>query len=221
MPPSTSTKLFAGPSLTPSAKEQAEILDIDIQPPIQRGDLPRLLDSGFCGTIVIADGLFYRKIPVGHIEIREAINAGCTVYGLSSMGAIRAYEMRNLGMIGFGKVYEYFFKLDDFQDDEMALLHAPVPPYLALSEPLVHFRYCLDILLNEKLISSTQKAAILKILKNMYFGKRTLKQFLNLLSQQGFTQTKIVEDNFENYRIKQQDLFLFLMQFPDISDIRS
>ncbi|WP_425300876.1 TfuA-like protein, partial [Nocardia wallacei] len=34
------------------------------------------------------------------MEIREALEAGWSVWGLSSMGAIRAAEMRLLGMRG-------------------------------------------------------------------------------------------------------------------------
>ena len=66
----------------------------------------------------------------------DAIEQGWTVFGLCSMGAIRAYELRNFGMKGVGKVYQRFFQMEDFQDDELALFHEPVFPFTL---PFVNF----------------------------------------------------------------------------------
>lgn len=216
MLPNTLSKLFAGPSLTSAAKSLALAKGIQIEPPIKRGDLPQLISADFRGNIIIADGLFYRTIPVGHIELREAIEAGCTLYGLSSMGAIRAFEMRELGMKGFGKVYQYFFKLDDFQDDELALLHAPIPPYFAISEPMVHLRYCLDELEKSGEITDEVKNTILDVLKVTPFGERTLKKFLSLLKQSNYQHIDELENRFDQFRIKQLDLYNFLDAYPEI-----
>ena len=76
-------------------------------------DILKLLKQEFEGNIVIVDGIFQQVIAVGHAEIREALEKGIDILGMSSMGAIRAYEMRDLGMKGYGKVYDWFFRMED------------------------------------------------------------------------------------------------------------
>ena len=135
MPPET--VIFAGPTrweldgaaaLPPGARWEA---------PVRRGDLTRLARLHAPGTIVLVDGLFHHTLAVGHAEIRGALARGWAVYGLGSMGAIRACEMRDLGVRGFGNVYRRFVADPELRDDEVALLHESEPPYRALSEPLL------------------------------------------------------------------------------------
>ena len=100
-----------------------------MRPPVRRLDVAKLTATERRpGTLVIVDGLFHDTLAVGHAEIREAMRRGWRVWGLSSMGAIRAREMAPLGMKGFGRVFERFEAEADFQDDEVALLHEPRPP---------------------------------------------------------------------------------------------
>lgn len=203
------TVLFAGPSLRTELRNELLNDDIQLLPPIRRFDIPRLLESNFRGTMIIADGYFYQDMSVGHREIMDAIALGCKVFGLSSMGAIRAYEMRDYGMTGFGKVYDWFFKIDDFQDDEVALMHAPVEPYFQLTEPLVHYRECLFQLLLAGEISKAEHDQLLDKLKKQFFGLRTLAQFRQLLETSTRIDPSLVIMNFDQYRIKQSDLEQF------------
>ena len=201
------TVLYAGPSLnatTLAAIEQQPALTL--LPPIQRGDLPALLAKGFSGTILIADGVFHTTLAVGHIEIRDALAAGCAVYGLASMGAIRAYEMAHMGVQGYGQVYQHFVADDDFQDDEVALLHDNVPPYKPLSEPLVHLRTCLAHMVHNGQLTQAAQTTIITQLKQQWFGNRTLKLFFNLLQQHTNASVASIKNGFNQYRIKQLDL---------------
>ena len=147
---------------------------------------------------------------MGHAEIRKALEQGATVYGLSSMGAIRAWEMRNLGMRGYGQVYSYFDSMEDFQDDEMALLHGPGPEYMNFSEPMVHFRYCLEQLVLNNTIDEGSAQDIMSFMKNRYFGQRTLNLFGSALDEAGVSSSKSILESFDRYRIKQNDLITFL-----------
>ncbi len=54
---------------------------------------------------------------------------GWQVWGISAFGAIRAYEMRHAGMLGFGKVFEAFCDRRDVTDDEVLFLHSENSPY--------------------------------------------------------------------------------------------
>lgn len=56
----------------------------------------------------IVDGSFHQTRAVRHKEILALIDAGVTVLGAASMGALRAAELDTYGMIGVGRVYDDF-----------------------------------------------------------------------------------------------------------------
>lgn len=202
--------VFAGPSLTKQSKALITKHQLTLLPPLQRMDIANLLKAGFKGKMIIADGLFHQVLAVGHAEIRKAIRSGCTVYGLSSMGAIRAYEMENLGMIGYGQVFEWFKKEEDFQDDEVALLHSPAPSYIAVTEPLVHFRVCVEDLVEKNQLNVEQGKNIIAKLKAVYYGERFREKFYEYLQEVSTIDVKALAKNFDQYRVKQLDLVDFL-----------
>src|SRR5580700_6059608 len=130
--------LFVGPTLASSPRARLLTKGFRLHRPIRRHDIDALLaERRQPGIVVIVDGVFHDTLAVGHAEIRTALGLGWRIWGLSSMGAIRAREMSSLGMRGFGRVFERFMAEEDFQDDEVALLHEPNAPYRPVSEPLV------------------------------------------------------------------------------------
>ncbi len=204
--------IFAGPSLNATSKLLIQNLGLHLLPPVQRHDIDALVEQDFKGTIIIVDGMFREVLAVGHAEIRTAIEKGVQVFGISSMGAIRAYEMRHLGMKNFGQVYNWFFKMDDFQDDEVSLLHAPAPYYFSISEPLVHCRECVLDLVATKKLSAESGEQVIETLKALYFGERTLDLFFSLLAEVSAIDLAALKANFDRFRIKQIDLVNFLEQ---------
>lgn len=211
MAPQLPTVIFAGPSLNDRSRFLIKNLDLDLKKPVRRHDIPHLLETGFQGNIILVDGVFQQDLAVGHAEIREALSKNCKVYGLSSIGAIRAYEMRHMGMHGFGEVYSFFEREEDFQDDEVALLHFPLPPFTPLCEPLVHCRVCVDDLIAKDVFSTEAGLQIIHRLKERYFGERTLDLFFELISQQNSKfDLSSLRQAFDQYRIKQIDLVRFL-----------
>jgi hypothetical protein len=210
MPPTLPMVLFGGPSLSELALQRCRELGIELRPPARRNDIQQLVETGYRGTIALVDGVFHQVISVGHKELLGAIAAGCEVYGISSMGAIRAYELRTFGMKGIGKVYRYFDQEGDFQDDEVALIHNPTPPYHPFSEPLVHIRVCITDLCTRQEITPKAGQEIIDQLKALYFGERTLETFARLLeSASGKAFGDLVPD-MAPYRIKQRDVEDFL-----------
>src|SRR5262245_21414176 len=116
--------IFVGPTLHRglAAKLPFALDDFVILPPVKRGDMQRLLGSTRPGIVAVVDGLFHRNnLAIGHAELRDAIAGGWQVWGLSSMGAIRAAELRTLGMRGCGRVYSRYVEDPTFRDDEVAL----------------------------------------------------------------------------------------------------
>ena len=147
-----------------------------ILPPIARGDLPELPKC--VRTVLIVDGYFGSRPSVSHLELLNALHR-VEVVGCSSLGAIRAYELRDDGMIGIGQVYKAFFEHEDFMDDEVALLHAPEPYYWAVSVPLVDVRFALIDLQRRGVCTPHAASEVIAILKPLYFGDRTLEAVLN------------------------------------------
>ena len=187
-----------------------------IHPPIRKNDIDQLLSSTQQpGIIVMIDGAFFPYPAVGHVEIREAIAKGWEIWGLSSMGAIRAYEMRNDGMKGFGYVYSCFFKEEDFKDDEMALLYNSAAPYHPITEPLINIRYFLSQLVSNNLIIPGIAENILNVMAKRWFGDRTLDLLETLLFENGCSPLVFTEfEGFKKYRIKTLDVINFMETRP-------
>jgi hypothetical protein len=147
---------------------------IEIRPPARRGDVDELVGSREDpGLIFIVDGTFQSFPSVGHAEIRNAMDKGWTVWGLCSIGAIRAAEMRSLGMHGFGTVYKMYADDPEFDDDEVALLHSPEAPFISMSEPMVQIRSFLAELLERRVITADALNDTIHELKNRWYGERT------------------------------------------------
>lgn len=204
--------MFAGPTVGRALKIDPALAlhGFEIRGPAQRGDVAALVAHAPPGTLVLVDGLFHQNLAVGHVELREAIAAGWQVWGLASMGAIRAREMSHLGMRGFGRVFEMFCSPDkDFRDDEVVLLHAPGPDYAELSEPLVHLRIALADFARRRLITAAAAEEVVERLASMYFGDRTLRRFGELVLEAcggGFDPLA----EFDAHRIKSHDLLAFV-----------
>ncbi|MFI5175725.1 MAG: TfuA-like protein [Terriglobia bacterium] len=208
--------LYAGPTLlgTPCGGIKPP-RGIRLLPPAQRGDIEKLVSYSRPGVIILVDGVFHQYLAVGHAEIREAVAEGWRVWGLSSMGAIRAYEMRNVGVRGYGRVYECFFQHEDFRDDEVALLHEPEPPFRSFSEPLVHIRFWLLEMMETRLLSPSQHDQILESLKSMWFGDRTLLRVRGMildLVPEHVDRVDAMLAQFDRFRVKSLDLADFVQK---------
>jgi hypothetical protein len=177
--------LFVGPSghgldLTALAGPQARLL-----PPARRGDVARLIERTPPGVAIICDGVFQVEPAVSHAELCAALDAGWQVWGVSSIGAIRAYELRAEGMRGFGYVHAQFERIADFADDEVCLLHFPEPPYFPVSEALVNVRFALDRKRDELRISRRSESALIAALRGLWFGDRTEETLRALMREHG------------------------------------
>ena len=95
--------IFLGPTLP--AEEAARICPAQYHPPVRMGDVFALLPER-PRIIGIVDGLFHCTPAVWHKEILAALSQGVIVVGAASMGALRAAELAQLGMVGVGRVFE-------------------------------------------------------------------------------------------------------------------
>jgi hypothetical protein len=210
--------LFVGPTAHGVRMPDLVRGDVAVRPPVRRGDVSRLVGgTAKPGVVAIVDGTFHSYPSVGHAEIGDAVAAGWSVWGLSSMGAIRAAEMRHHGMRGFGAVYQRYAASDDFDDDEVALVHEADPPYRPLSEPLIHIREFIRSLSERAVLNSAEAELIVLSLKNRWFAERTL--FLlrdQLIGQAGLSADEVAKllTRFDDFRLKRVDLVTFLTERP-------
>ena len=161
--------IFTGPSLS---FEEVKRYDPDLRccPPVSRGDVKKVVELG-TKIIGIIDGVFYNKAAVSHREILDAIKLGVVVVGGSSMGALRAYELDEFGMIGIGTIYNCYKRGVIEADDEVALAFNPVT-YEPVSIPLVNIRQALTALVATKILSVEQRDKLLKIAQNLFYPDR-------------------------------------------------
>lgn len=208
--------LFAGPTLAASAHARSLVRRRRwrVRPPVRRLDVAKLTAAEHRpGIIVIVDGLFHDTLAVGHAEIRDAMRSGWCVWGLSSMGAIRAREMSPLGMNGFGRVFELFEAEGDFQDDEVALLHEARAPFRPLTEPLVHLRTAIEHLVAERIVRDGDGREVIAELKSRWYGERTVRAMIEALSRrQPQNAARVREElcDFRRFSLKTLDLERFV-----------
>ncbi|MEU0187475.1 TfuA-like protein [Streptomyces sp. NPDC006207] len=163
------------------------------------------------------DGTFHSTLSVGHTEILGALRKGWEIWGLSSMGAIRAAEMHHLGMRGFGDVFDRYVADPDFSDDEVTMLHSPTEPYVSFSEPMIHIRQFVDHLAHREIISVNDADEAKSFFKNRWYGDRSLGRLRQYLIREQALPVSLLDEEmgaFERFRVKTIDLARFMEVCP-------
>jgi len=176
--------VFTGPSLQPS--EASQILEADYRPPVARGDIITALKDQ-PDVIAIIDGVFHKEPAVSHKEILEAIRKGVLVVGGASMGALRASELDDFGMVGIGQVYSDYRNGVVESDDDVAVVINP-ETMEQLSEALISMKYTFKVALKKELINETDYNILLKTAKSIYYPKRT---YTKVLKDSGLDENKV------------------------------
>jgi hypothetical protein len=166
--------VYLGPSLP--LKEAQKILDVDYRAPVKRNDVLHAIDEK-PDIIGIIDGVFHQSPAVSHREILKAIESGITVVGGSSMGALRASELDELGMIGIGYVYMQYRDGKVESDDDVSLTFAS-DDYTPVSEAYINIEFSLNEAEKEGILNKDEKDEILKVAKSIYYPERTYPRIL-------------------------------------------
>jgi hypothetical protein len=154
--------VYAGPSLDhDSIREQ--VPEAIIKPPLKQGDFISDLMELQPSHVLIIDGTFHQSLSIWHKEVIWALQIPGVkaVYGASSMGALRAADIANFGMIGCGKIFEWYYEGVIHDESEVASTYAPLPDgsLFATTVPLVNVR-----------------GALLKGFENEVFDEETAEQ---------------------------------------------
>jgi hypothetical protein len=178
-----SAVIFAGPSFPPSARPT--IAGLEWRPPLCRGDLylaalqrPRLIG--------VVDGYFETVPTVWHKEILWALAQGIHVYGAASIGALRAAELADFGMVGIGLVYRQFRSGEMTDDDEVAVLHGPAEvDYVPVTEAMVNVRSTVDRALQAGIVEPEVAAVLVSAAKSLFYKDRTYELILKRAAECG------------------------------------
>jgi hypothetical protein len=170
--------VYLGMSL--SHQEAKGLLKARYLPPVRRGDLPKLTDS--VRMVGIIDGVFLSESAVGHREIIELLKRGVTVVGGGSMGALRAAELQDLGMIGVGRIFEMYRDGDIEGDDEVALVFDP-ETFEPLSEPLVNIRHFLSEAVHRGVLEAARAESYLLRVREIYYPRRSFDLLLRMVKE--------------------------------------
>lgn len=180
----SNTVVLLGPSLA-LQKAKAILPNATYFPPVQCGDIFRLLEKPPL-KIVIIDGNFHQCAAVWHKEILYAMERGITVYGASSMGALRAAELSAFGMQGIGTIFEWYRDGIIDGDDEVALLHSDANSKIQFStEPLINWRVTLQTAQLQQVISRQQEQELLQAIGDIYYQERSYESIIDLLKEKG------------------------------------
>jgi len=164
------TVVFVGPSL-PASRARSVLPDATYLPPIRRGDLTAVLKEK-PAIVGIIDGQFLQSLAVSPLEIFAAIQAGTTVLGAASMGALRAVEMSRFGMIGVGTIFRWFRDARLVAEDELAVAYDPETGS-PLSDALVNMRYAFSQAVAEQVIHRDTRRTLIRLARSLYFPERT------------------------------------------------
>jgi len=168
--------IFTGPSL--SHEEARKIFrEAEYRAPIKRGDALKALKEGK-KILGIIDGVFHQEVAISPREILEVLKEGVFVVGGSSIGALRAVELCDFGMIGVGEVFRMFKRGELESDDEVAVLFNP-ETFEAISEPLVNIRATISTLVSKGVLGAELGGKLIEIGKRLHYSKRSYESIVS------------------------------------------
>jgi hypothetical protein len=219
--------IFTGPTISPEVAEQH--LDAIYLPPVRLGDVYRITELFEPRIIGIIDGYFNQVPAVWHKEILYAISQGISVFGAASMGALRAAELDQLGMIGCGEVYRAYqsgvlppFNDEPFEDDdEVAVIHCPAElGYLAASDAMVNIRFTLAKAKLENVIDESTLQLLIGIAKKLFYAERNYSSILDIAQKQGLSdaEARVIREWIKQHSVDQKQLdAIALLEIIDAS----
>ena len=90
------------------------------------------------------------------------------------MGALRAAELWQFGMVGIGAIFEDYRDNRIEDDDEVAIVHGPAElDYVPVTEAMVNIRATVQAAVKASVIGAAEGDTILFLAKAMFYKERT------------------------------------------------
>jgi ribosomal protein S12 methylthiotransferase accessory factor len=186
---------FIGPTIPGSelrARLAAACVELELRPPVQQGDLYRLLGDQLPDVVIVIDGEFRQVPSVLHKEVLALLARGVRVLGAGSMGALRASELWPFGMEGFGQVFAQYQSGRIEADDEVAVAHRCADgQYAALSVALVNFRAQLDAAIADGVMTAEVARQLLDAARSLHFSERRLETIFHTAGFSGVADAQL------------------------------
>ena len=116
------------------------------------------------------------------------------------MGALRASELDDLGMIGVGEVYKMYRNGTITSDDDVAVAFDP-ETQTTLGEALVNIEYKLGKAYENGIITEEEKEEIIKIAKDLYYPQRSYANIFSKVEMEDEKKTQLID-----FIVKEKDL---------------
>ncbi len=160
---------FVGPTL---ATAEVRKFGCEVRPPARQGDVWRALVD-HPRALVLIDGVFESTPSVWHHELRAALASGVAVFGASSMGALRAAELRAEGMIGVGAIFRSYRDRQRVDDADVALLHAgPEHRFQPITLPLVNAEHAAQQAFRARVLSAAERKRVCAAARAIHYQHR-------------------------------------------------
>ncbi|MBL1109417.1 TfuA-like core domain-containing protein [Streptomyces sp. 5-8] len=163
--------IFTGPTLSPDdfALQGA---DLRVWPPIGHGHMfNSAIRAG--DTVVIIDGVYHQAPAVRHKEIIWALGRGVRVIGAASIGALRAAELGDCGMLGVGSVWQAYATGALAGDDEVAVAQSTEGDLRACTWPLVRVRQVAAMAVCQGVLEQAEADQFISVLAGVYYAHRS------------------------------------------------
>ena len=218
--------IFVGPTLV--GQDVLNILpNAVLHPPVAHGDLLSLkLVPG--DIVVIVDGFYHQQGSVRHKEILALLADGVLVIGCASIGALRAAELAEYGMVGNGAVFEMYRDGVIEADEEVAVAHTPGPEYRSLTVPSVVIRRTVAAAVRSGVVDEAQAAALVDVALSVHYTERSWQavwravEATDSLAAAGVRLREFVESRHGTRDVKAEDALDTLRKIADgeLPDIR-
>jgi hypothetical protein len=206
--------VFLGPTLR--LAEAEKVLDAVYLQPAAQGDILLAAHAFRPRAMVLIDGQFEDRPAVRHKEILWAMAQGIVVVGAASMGAIRAAELDEFGMIGVGIIYRWYRRQRlsriPAPDDAVAVHSGPAElGFLSLTESLIDLQRTFSVLMRSGRITPAERDQLTATARAMNFRERSLSA---VFEGAGWLQDRCKGLREETVRQKRRDALLALSNAP-------
>jgi hypothetical protein len=216
------TTIFLGPSM-PHDEARSLLPDAVFRPPAAQGDLLAAIDQDGAEILGLIDGTFHQNLSVWHNEVCYLLSRGITIFGASSMGALRAVETDRFGMIGVGTIYNWYKHGIITGDDEVALLHGDERTnYVQMSLPLVNIRASFAQAVTQGSLENTYAEKALDFASSLYYPNRRLPLIFEACrtarfpsDQLGAVEKALTEDYVDLKRADARELLIAIQRILD------
>ncbi|MEV6050412.1 TfuA-like protein [Streptomyces sp. NPDC052107] len=175
--------VFVGPSC-PEPLVRQHHPDFVVHGPVRHGDLfPQGYSAG--DVVVIVDGIYHHRLALRHKEILDALARGVTVVGAASIGALRAAELDQFGMIGVGQVYNWYRDGVFDGDDAVSVAHSETGSLAGLNVPLVNLHTAVLVAQEAGILTQQAGRGLTERMEREYYPLRTQERILAVARERG------------------------------------